>query len=315
MKNNSFKLQSLVLISIFATSCHKKISDNKYPLHFASEKGNVTEVKRLLSSIDVNAVNSYQETALDKAAEKGNIDVIDLLISKGADVKAKQKTGETALFAAATFGQDDAVKKLLQKGADIKQPDYLGTSPLHTAVSNSKKSTTKLLLQNQADIEQKDFFGQTALHIAAIEDQLDCLKVLLEFKPNIDSLTKEHATPLHLAAQYGSKGALETLLKNNAKVTSEDSHKKIVLHYAAMNHKSNVSQIITLLIKDYRANPNAQDDEGNTPLHIAVQNNNVVAIKSLISNKADKNIKNNLGLTALDKAHELKITTLIDSLK
>jgi len=46
-----------------------------------------------------------------KAAEKGNRDVVELLISKGADTKAKDRFGRTAL----SYAQTDEVKKLLKK--------------------------------------------------------------------------------------------------------------------------------------------------------------------------------------------------------
>lgn len=72
-------------------------------------------------------------TLLHYAADYGQTEVVDYLISKGADVNALDKHGITAILAAIWEGHTTCVKLLLNSGAlkNGKAPD--GTSYLDSA--------------------------------------------------------------------------------------------------------------------------------------------------------------------------------------
>ena len=54
------------------------------------------------------------------ATIKGHKDVVDMLLSKGADVNAKiTDFGATALYLACQIGYKEIVESLISKGADI----------------------------------------------------------------------------------------------------------------------------------------------------------------------------------------------------
>ena len=62
------------------------------------------------------------------AAWFGHIDVMRILIDKGADVNAKNKNGATALILAADKGNAEIVSFLIDKGADVNAKDGNGTA-------------------------------------------------------------------------------------------------------------------------------------------------------------------------------------------
>lgn len=81
-------------------------------------------------------------------------------------------------------------------------------------------------------------------------------------------------------------------------IFSKDYSGNTLLHLAAIK---NDATIIRLLIQA-GLSPNVQGEHLYTPLHEAVEQGNYAAMHCLLKLKADQNIKNELGLTALDLA-------------
>jgi ankyrin repeat protein len=62
-------------------------------------------------------------TALHHASVNGNVPMIELLMSKGANHDARSKVGMTPLHMAAMKGHEEAMACLLDHGADINAAD------------------------------------------------------------------------------------------------------------------------------------------------------------------------------------------------
>ena len=56
-------------------------------------------------SVNVNARDVYRETPLHYASSHGHVDIVNLLLKKGADINARAKNGSTAVIYAATNGK------------------------------------------------------------------------------------------------------------------------------------------------------------------------------------------------------------------
>jgi hypothetical protein len=77
---------------------------------------------------------------LQEAARKGDAATVRKLLDEGIDVNTKFRYGATALFYACDHGHVDVVKVLLEKGADLTVKDsYYGFTPLMLAVSPAQK--------------------------------------------------------------------------------------------------------------------------------------------------------------------------------
>ena len=72
--------------------------------------------------------------------------MVELLLSKGADVAAKTHSGRTALHCAAQGGHLDVVELLLSKGADSAVKDQGGLTALRRAAGGGHKDVVELLL-------------------------------------------------------------------------------------------------------------------------------------------------------------------------
>lgn len=109
-------------------------------LHIGSRKGDLKQVKRLLSEgMDVNVPAwgpKFQgETPLHLAAQGGHIKVMDELLEHGADIDARTKgaCGWTPLHRAAKQRNKEAVKFLVENGAFLPPDmfDHRFNPPLH----------------------------------------------------------------------------------------------------------------------------------------------------------------------------------------
>jgi Ankyrin repeats (3 copies) len=114
----------------------------------ASVSGDMQAIQEALASgeINVNACPEWEdwegETALHRAAEGGHLELVQLLISHGADVDRRDDSPvgpKTALHIAAHTGHVAIVQELLQNGADVTTRGEMG-GPLLNFVLWLKRS-------------------------------------------------------------------------------------------------------------------------------------------------------------------------------
>jgi ankyrin repeat protein len=103
------------------------------------------------------------ENAMMLAALNGDMEMVQLLVSKDAEVNKK---GWAPLHYAAANGHDDVVKLLLDHSAYVDAGSPNGTTPLMMAARGGHVSTVKLLLDNGADLTVKNQIGMNALDFA-----------------------------------------------------------------------------------------------------------------------------------------------------
>lgn len=87
------------------------------------------------------------------------------------------------------------------------------------------------------------------------------------------------------------------------KAQTKDDYKRTPLH-CALEFETE-PKVIEFLLKN-GANPNEQDDNGNTPLHYAAQNGDIESVKLLLAYNAKPNVTNIYAKTALDDINSKK---------
>jgi ankyrin repeat protein len=144
---------------------NEKSPDPNEELIEASARGDAAEVQnRLNQGADVNAWVS-EKTPLSEAAYYGHTNIVELLVSKGADVNAKRtRSGHTALNGAAAKGRKDVVEFLLAHGAALN--GLSGETPLHSAAMFGHRNVVEVLLAKGAEVNTLNSYGETALERA-----------------------------------------------------------------------------------------------------------------------------------------------------
>jgi len=136
-----------ILLLVSALSSLAASEDPKAQLWEAARQGDAAAVKRLLDSgVDPNAEFREGGTALLFAAQHGHPEVVELLLSRGADVHARDRVNNaTALHF--SYGNPAVVKVLVEHGADLDARDFMiGQTPLWWAVSAGNRESAKLLV-------------------------------------------------------------------------------------------------------------------------------------------------------------------------
>ena len=113
----------------------------------AAEAGNIQRLNSTLEFIrNINFKGDRKETALHRAAYRGNNDAVDLLLTKGASIAVMDEDNHTPLHHAALNGNTSTVELLLTKGASIEATTKDAETPLHFAARIGHTDTVELLL-------------------------------------------------------------------------------------------------------------------------------------------------------------------------
>ncbi|ELU15059.1 hypothetical protein CAPTEDRAFT_170225 [Capitella teleta] len=136
----------------------------------------------LLKHTDPNSLDSSGYSALHYAARNGHLNACVMLLKHGAKVNIKTRTGKaTPLMRAAYCGHVEVVKLLLSKGANPLTQDSDGRTALHKACERNQSSVVRqLLMKNGQALSIVDSQGKTAKDLIPLEN-VDLLSVLHEF--------------------------------------------------------------------------------------------------------------------------------------
>jgi ankyrin repeat protein len=203
----------------------------------STNRDTVTIALLLTSTKNINQKNKKGVSALAMAVKGNSAEVIQLLISKAADVKVIDTDGNNLAYyliqsyntqqqggfggeggrpGGGGFGGgepranpfDAKLKVLQQAGFNITTPQKDGNTLYHLAIAKNDLSLLKKIEPLQADVNAKNKEGLTALHKAAMISKDDViLKYLLSIgaKKDITTEFKETAFDLAKENEYLSK--------------------------------------------------------------------------------------------------------------
>jgi ankyrin repeat protein len=180
----------------------------------------------LQKGIDVNAKDQYGMSFLGFALKYGKNDIVELLLTRGADLPSprKDKKGSGALHNAAMDGYEMMTKMLLANGDNVDEKDEIYEfTALHYAARFGNKGVAEVLIANGADIKAKDKWDYQPIHWAAYHDRSDIVGLLLSKGADINAKTSLGQTPLQLALERRNTKTVELLHKHGAKEESPDS--------------------------------------------------------------------------------------------
>lgn len=186
-----------------------------------TEQTKIQIVRLLLESgARINEKNAWGGSALQWAADAGLLDMVKLLIQKGADINAIDMDGFTPLIAAANYDSEQhnqILKALLDSGAKIDAISKNGDTALMYAIHNFKTDNARTLVKAGANINCKNHLGITPLMKAAQLGRLEIAKYLISAGADINAVDARGKTVLAVAKEAGYRTLIEILVDHGAK--------------------------------------------------------------------------------------------------
>jgi ankyrin repeat protein len=201
------------------------------PLHLAAYLGSPAMVELLLRMGTVDSRTAAGNTPLHLAvltlSGTSLIEVVDLLLGRGADPNAKNVKGNSVL-AEALFWWDSwpgwgevviddvprprwliLVEHLLDGGALPSEPGEYHVYPLHGAAESGFTQLASLLLDRGAPINAIDRDGSTPLLVAVRSGRTEIVDLLVKRHAGLNTRNRDGETPLDEARRMKKNGVPE----------------------------------------------------------------------------------------------------------
>jgi ankyrin repeat protein len=269
------------------------------------------------------------ETPLTSAIFYNHPACVKVLLEHGVNINSQASLGRSVnpLEQAAREGRLDIVRILIEKGADVNLTGGARRfTPLHSAVSfacfrdhqppeNVIKPIVRLLLDHGANPNAKDEDQSTPLHLTT---NMSVAELLIQHKAEVNIANRHDLTPLSIAVRARDNGWVRMLLSNpyqKADPNIPNFRGETALffvgaggqHYRPGVHMKNPpdadAKIAETLI-EFGANVHHLDKQLRTALFQICEVGDTDTVKLLLEHGCSPSMKNKKGLTPIHIAAE-----------
>lgn len=198
------------------------------------------DIVELLVSKGAN-LRMYGVPALLAALEKNHEDIADFLIARGVSIQWDGKATSPLSFAS-TMGYKRAVAYLTQRGANVNSVEKNGTTPLHAAIANNEPEIVQMLLDKGARVDLLNDGGSTPLYWASRTGNVRIVRLLVERGAKVNARNPRGWTPLIAALETKHKEAAVVLLEHGADVTAKNVLGLTPLYWAKRNGYEDIAE-------------------------------------------------------------------------
>lgn len=206
------------------------------------------------------------------------------LLDNGADVHSLTPSGESSLVLCIRRNLPSVLEALCRRGANMEEAPG-DACPLWLALTCANEDLASILVRYGVDTDHwesgPDGASQTLLHRAldASDETSACFLIRSGCdvnSPRRGGSEEDRSSPLHMCAQWGLEQVAATLLEHGAEISPRDDEGKTPLHVAIEQHQAGLVQ---LLLRQPSIDLYAVDRTQKTPFATAllVKNNKAAA--------------------------------------
>lgn len=257
----------VLLVAIVVVNGAGCASSPESRFYDAVREGDVVALDEALGAIAPESQQGCLDGGLRTAASTGNSEMTSSLLAKGASVDSSLSGGTTALILAAGEGHSDVVALLLEQQADPNAQQYS-----YRFKSGPEEMPDGTYVFQIEKLKQ----GVNALAAAVANGHVDTARILLEHGVNPNKVLITHGVEESLPA-LGLSGTMDLTVRISADVQYRIQgdtvratyyplyEAKTVLHIAVENDDAEMAK----LLMQHGSDPDALDNNGNSPLDIA----------------------------------------------
>jgi len=192
------------------------------PLHVAALHGQVSAVQALLDAgADVNAKNNYGPFTPDDLwnkvlATNNHQDPVGVLTVHGNDTRYMQNGYTPLHLAIFSIKHKQILELLISKGADVNAQPASGATPLFFAVLRDQKDDVQFLLDHGANVNLPDAYGDTCLDMALRLKYESVLPTLVDKGADLNAVDQSQHRPLSYALGMDDHKWADILRKKGA---------------------------------------------------------------------------------------------------
>ena len=165
-------------------NCDAHDRSGSHVLHVAANRGDADMVSLLVrASAEVDVKDEDGNTPLVLACRAGHLEAAQMLLDKGADASAANEQGDTPLLLACTAGNLEFAQVLCDKGADASAANHKGNTPLLAAVAAGNGQLARELAARGANAEASRKDGANVLSMALLSKNEACIELALTQGP------------------------------------------------------------------------------------------------------------------------------------
>lgn len=224
--------------------------------------------------------------------------VLTFLKRGGVDVNKQDESGNTPLIYACLRSARDLVALLLDNGADANLGNRKSRTPLHFAAEGGNYQIISLLIDAGADVNCTDKNGMTPLMVLAQNGKTDAALRFMK-NPEINVSIKDNTG--RMAVDYATTSGLRDLVQalSAAEAEHTDAYGNTTLHHACWN---NQGEVVKALLEKDPASVNKRNDDGESPLLLAVRQSNLMIVELLLAAGAETDCADIHGIMPLHAA-------------